>query len=152
MSAVDPKTRKAKTLSKIKKLREAKMLAKTSDIESGESEADADTDFLTSAVEKMKSDKAAMAKPKVVIMDDGDEELDDNAANEDESAMLEEDVDEEIAENEEIEEEAIEEAPVETDQRKPKMVKRPYRCFSISIGFPDSVIQKCQVANFLQVF
>lgn len=152
MSTLDPKALKAKTLAKIKKLRETKMLARSEERESGESEVEDEGDFLTTAVEKMKSGQTGASKPKVVVMDDGDEELEDEEANGAGSAMEEENINEEIGENEKIVEEEIEQAPTETVYKMPKMVKRPYRLFTISIGFPDSVIQKCQVAFLLSVF
>jgi hypothetical protein len=141
---------KQKTLEKIKKLRAAKN-SKRQDEEDGLSEQEDGEDFIEMVLKE--KEKAKKPKKVVVLQEDGDEE---------EPEMKKEEKNPQsgksgIRNHQSNQEEIIDELPkVEQDvqiepiaEENPKKamskVERPYKTFTISVGFPDSVIQKCQV-------
>lgn len=150
----DPQASKAKTLAKIKKLRELKKSKQPSeDEEDGheETEEEQGEDFLETSLKISKQLEQRAAKPKVVVLDDDEIAEDEDLQKDDQEEAAQEEHVEENVDGEEMQQEEIPVKEEQTQFKKPKKVKRPYRSFTISVGFPDSVVQKCQVLSYLSV-
>jgi hypothetical protein len=152
---VESQASKAKTLKKIKKLRELKR----HNLNSGEEEdgieeesEERGEDFLETAMRIRKEQEIPKKKPKVIIQDDGEVSEENNLPDPSHNDEINEEIEEEHHNGQEMMKEEIHAYIHEKHFPKLKKVKRPYRSFTISVGFPDSVVQKCQVILFLAVF
>jgi hypothetical protein len=152
---VDPQVSKAKTLAKIKKLREHKRHNQVADEAEDDREPSLEEegeDFLDTYLKITKKYDQGNSKAKVIIRDDDEPSPEKNLQTEETYDQKDEGILEEEPNNGEMQEEEICAQPEESGYKKPKKVKRPYRSFTISVGFPDSVVQKCQVAAVYRVF
>ena len=153
--------KKALKEKRLKKLKQLKMLSKPDQREEqGEQEDEEETgeQLMQLAAES----KTKIGKAKVLIKEDGEDSAEEGAPQMDEEPLSEQvpvqkNSKKASKKNKKAETSDQDDQPLITEEQPEEqhfeevthtVIKRPYNSFTLSIGFPDSVIQKCQVVCF----